>query len=130
MRYNGDYFCALFAVDSLCIRCPKLGMRQALSFAAIFLTESLSTFIVNSLSHYTFFQTPFLLGGVELQRPLPFWLLPISSTSTNLSIYAVNPLPDNHGGQTAHLHQPLGTDSHAKSYRQQPLKTTIRSMST
>lgn len=66
------------------------------------------------------FQTPFLLEGIQLQRPPPFRLLPIFSTSTYFSIYAVNPLPDNHGGQTTHLHRPLGTDSHAKPHRQQP----------
>lgn len=61
MCYNGDYLCALFAVDSLCMRCFKSGMRQALSFAATFLTESLSTFIANSLSDYAFFKHLFCL---------------------------------------------------------------------
>jgi hypothetical protein len=61
MCYNGDYLCALFAVDALCIRRFKLDMCQALSFAATFLTESLSTFIVNSLSDYAIFKHLFYL---------------------------------------------------------------------
>jgi hypothetical protein len=52
MCYNGDYLRALFAVDSLHTRCFKLGMRQVLSFAATFPTESLSFFLISSLSGY------------------------------------------------------------------------------
>src|SRR2546421_2001515 len=85
-------------------------MRQALSFAATFLTESLSLFLS---------QIPSLLEGIELQRP-PFLVTPFFSASTYFSIYAVNPLPNNHGGQTTHLHQPLGDDSHARLRRQRP----------
>ena len=118
MCYNSDYLRALFAVDSLRMRCFKLGMRQALSFAATFLTESLSLFLVSSLSDYTFLKYLLCLK-VSNSNGHPSLVTTIFSASTFFPIYAVNPLPNNHGGQTTHLHQPLKTDSHARPRRQQ-----------